>query len=220
MEIRWFGQSFFEITTDTEVKKGVKIYIDPYASIIGLEPPSNITADIALVTHQHPDHNNLKVFQDPGFVIESAGEYSVAGVDVKGILAYHDTKSGEEYGTNIIYLLESEEIRLAHLGDLGHLLSDGQIQKIDGVDILLIPVGGNHSINGKEAVKTIKQLEPKVVIPMHYKIPGLKAPLNDLDSFCKEMGICTSEPVPKLSLKKGSLEGKEMEVAVLKVNHE
>lgn len=218
MEIRWYGQSFFEITTDTEVKKGVKAYLDPYSAEIGLTPPGGLSADLVTVSHQHPDHNNLKVFSDQGIVIDTPGEYSVSGLDIKGILSYHDAKSGEEWGTNIIYLFSSEDIRLAHLGDLGHLLNEKQIREIDGVDVLLIPVGGKHSLSGKDAVKIIKQLEPKVVVPMHFKVPGIKAELADLDNFCKEMGICATEPVQKLVLKKGSLEGKEMEVVVLEVS--
>lgn len=220
MDIRWFGQSFFEITTDTDVKKGAKVYIDPYDVAIGLNPPSGLAADLVMVSHQHSDHNNVKIFSNPGFIIDSSGEYSVVGIDVKGMLTYHDANLGEEFGVNIIYLLESEGIRVAHLGDLGHLLSDSQIREIDGVDILLIPVGGKHSINGKDAVKTIKQIEPKIVIPMHYKVPGVKVELADLDSFCKEMGICAAEPAQKLSIKKANLEGKEMEVVILKAIHE
>lgn len=218
MDIRWFGQSFFEITTDTDVKKDVKVYFDPFDANIGLNPPSGLKADLVMVSHKHPDHSNVKLFADPGILIETSGEYSVSGVDVKGILTYHDTKSGQENGVNIVFLLESEGIRVAHLGDLGHLLSDSQIREIDGVDILMIPVGGKQSINGKDAVRTIKQIEPKIVIPMHYKIPGIKVELADLESFCKEMGICIAEPVPKLSIKKVGLEGKEMEIVVLEAS--
>lgn len=220
MDIRWFGQSFFEIATNTEVKKGAKAYLDPFGAEIGLAPPNGLVADLVTVSHQHPDHNNLKAFSDKGIVIDTPGEYSISGIDIKGILSYHDTKSGEEWGANVIYLLSSEDIRLAHLGDLGHQLNEDQIRKIDGLDILLIPVGGKHSLSGKDAVKTIKQLEPKIVIPMHYQIPGIKADLASLDNFCKEMGICAAEPIQKLSVKKANLEGKEMEVVILKANHE
>ncbi len=117
MEIRWYGQSFFEITTDTEIKKGVKVYLDPYGAGIGLTPPSGLTADLVTVSHQHPDHNNLEVFSDQGIVIDTPGEYSVSGLDIKGILSYHDAKLGEEWGSNVIYLFSSEDIRvLRHSG--------------------------------------------------------------------------------------------------------
>lgn len=215
MDIRWFGQSFFEVTADTSVKKGVKLFIDPYGAHIGLNPPENLEADVVLVTHDHAGHNNLRAFKNPGVVIDTPGEYSVQDVDVKGILTYHDDKLGEERGINIVYTLDIEGIRVVHLGDLGHLPSEEQIHKIDGVDILMIPIGGIYSIAAKEAVKVIKQLEPKVVIPMHYKIPGLKPEMGDLETFCKEMGICATEPIGKLSLKAGNLEEKEMGVVIL-----
>jgi len=215
MEIRWFGQSFFEVVTNTETKKGVKIYFDPYSEAIGLTPPKNLEADIVFISHSHPDHNNTAVFKDIGLVIDSAGEYSVKGVDVKGILTFHDNSQGKERGCNIVFSLESENINLVHLGDLGHMPSESQMQKIGNPDILMIPVGGNNSINGREATKIIKQLEAKIVIPMHYKIPGLNAELNGIEKFCKEMGICVSETVKKLSVKVSNLIGKEMEVIVM-----
>lgn len=218
MDIRWFGQSFFEIVTDTEDKKGIKIYFDPYNESIGLKPPSLNEADVVLKSHNHPDHNNVGLFKNPGIVIDTPGEYSVKGVDIRGYLTYHDTKEGQEYGTNVVYSMESENIRIVHLGDLGHLLEEKQAREIDGVDILFIPVGGPHSISAKDAVKTIKQLEPKIAIPMHYEIPGLKTKLGDLDAFCKEMGICAAAPIKKLSVKAGNLMGKEMEVVVMEKN--
>lgn len=214
MDIRWFGQSFFEITADTEVKKGLKIYIDPFEGI-GITPPANLEGDVVLITHDHHDHNNLGAFKNPGMMINTPGEYSVGGVDIKGLLTFHDDQSGAERGSNVVYILEAEDIRVVHLGDIGHLPTEAQIQKIDGVDILMIPVGGNYTVSPKDAVKIIKQLEPKIVLPMHYKIPGVTADFGDLDAFCKEMGICAAEPVKKLSLRAGSLAGKEMEVVAM-----
>jgi len=218
MDIRWFGQSFFEVIINTDVEKGVKIYFDPYGNNIGLTPPKNLEADVVLVSHQHSDHNNLSLFKKVGLLVETAGEYSVKGLDIKGILAFHDNVSGEERGPNIIFSVESEGIKLIHLGDLGHLLSEAQTQRIGAPpDILMIPVGGRYSINGKEATRIVKQLEPKIVIPMHYKIPGLDVELDGIENFCKEMGICVAEPLKKLSIKAGNLAGKEMEIVTMEV---
>lgn len=220
MEIRWFGQAFFEITSDTEVRKGTKIYIDPYGvhDDFNLTPPGNLEAEVVLISHNHPDHNNIKTFKNPGMIIDSPGEYSVSGVDIKGLLTFHDNKSGQEYGSNVVYIIETESVRVVHLGDIGHLPSEAQAQKIDGVDVLMIPVGGAHSIGPKDAVKIVKQLEPKIVIPMHYKMPGLPAAMGSLDDFCKEMGICATEPVLKLTVKKANLIDKDMEVVILAAN--
>jgi len=216
MEIRWFGQSFFEITADSEAKKGLKIFIDPFGNVFGINPPSNLEGDAVLITHSHPDHSNLGAFKSPGVVINTPGEYSVGGADIKGMLTFHDNKSGAERGTNVVYIIEVEDVRIVHLGDIGHVPSEAQIQKIDGVDVLMIPVGSGPTVSPRDAVAIIKQLEPKVVIPMHYKIPGHTGTyLGDLDAFCKEMGICATEPQKKLSFKAGGLAGKEMEVVIM-----
>jgi L-ascorbate metabolism protein UlaG (beta-lactamase superfamily) len=215
MDIRWFGQSFFEITVDTDIKKNFKIFIDPFDDEIGIAPPADLEGDVVLVTHEHHDHNNIGAFKNTGVIINTPGEYSVGGVDIKGILSFHDDKNGAERGLNVLYIIETEEIRVVHLGDIGHLPTEAQVQKIDGVDALMIPIGGKYTVSPKDAVKIIKQLEPKIVIPMHYNIPGHKGNLGDLDTFCKEMGICATEPLKKLSLKTGTLTGKEMEIVVL-----
>jgi len=193
----------------------LKIYVDPFDEAIGIAPPANLEGDLVLVTHNHHDHNNPGVFKNVGMTINTPGEYSVGGADIKGLSTFHDEREGGERGPNVVYIIEAEDIRLVHLGDLGHLPTEAQIQKIDGVDVLMIPVGGIYTVSPKDAVKIIKQLEPKVVIPMHYKIPGYQGELGDLDAFCKEMGICAAEPLRKLSLKAGGLMGRELEVAVL-----
>ena len=216
MELRWFGHSFFELVINTDVQKNVKVYFDPYSEEIGLTPPKNLSADIVLISHQHYDHNNLDIFSQRGLVIDTAGEYSCKGVDVRGIKTFHDTQNGTEKGVNIVFIVESEGLRMAHLGDLGHLLSESQMKEIDGVDILMVPVGGPASITGKDSVKVIRQIEPKLVIPMHYKIPGINFALADLESFCSEIGVCPTEPTEKLNVKAGGLMGKEMEVVVMR----
>ncbi len=215
MEIRWFGHSFFELTVDSKVKKEIKIFFDPYSSEIGLAPPENLEADIVFTSHNHADHNNLKIFKKIDLAITGAGEYSVKGLDIKGIPSFHDSNEGKDRGMNIIYTLEAEKIKLVHLGDLGQSLTEEQLKKIDGVDILMVPVGGPFSLSGKDSVKVIKQIEPKIIIPMHYKLPGVKLDLKEVDDFLKEMGVGEVEPTRKLSIKSSLLENKEMEVVVM-----
>ncbi len=215
MEIRWFGHSFFELTVDSKIKKDIKIFFDPFSEEIGLEPPQNLEADIVFVSHDHSDHNNLKAFKEIGLTIKNPGEYSVKGLDIKGIPSFHDANQGQDRGTNTIYTLEAEKIKIAHLGDLGQTLDEGQLKKMGRVNILFVPVGGPFSLNGKEAVRVIKQIEPNLIIPMHYKIPGIKLDLKELDEFIKEIGISPTEPSRRLIVKASSFEGKEMELAVM-----
>ncbi|MBM3256178.1 MAG: MBL fold metallo-hydrolase [Candidatus Moranbacteria bacterium] len=216
MDIRWFGHSFFEITTSTEVKKGIKIYLDPFGEEVGLKLPKLEEADVVTVSHDHFDHNNVGIFKNSVLALYTPGEYSVKGVDIKGFLSYHDKKKGAEKGINVIFAVESEGIRVVHLGDLNHELGEEEVKKIDGVDVLLVPVGGPFSLRGKESIRVIKQLEPKIVVPMHYKLPQTKLDLAPLDEFCKEIGVCPVEPIAKLSVKLGTLEGKEMEIVIMR----
>jgi L-ascorbate metabolism protein UlaG (beta-lactamase superfamily) len=166
MQITWLGQSCFKIQS-----KDVTVITDPYASDIGLKLP-RLNADIVTVSHDHHDHNNAEAVNGTPFVIDKPGEYEIKNVFVQGIPAYHDTSSGAERGNSIIYLFQIEELKIAHLGDLGAKLTDEQLEKLEGVDIIFIPVGGTFTIDGKQAAEVVNQLEPRIAIPMHYKIPG------------------------------------------------
>lgn len=213
MIITWHGHSCFKI-----VNQGghLTIITDPFDKKIGLNPP-RVSADIVTVSHDHYDHNNVKIIGDNPFVINSPGEYEIKGVRINGCLSFHDTDEGKERGINNIYLIEIDKIRICHLGDLGQeKLTDKQLEAIGQVDILMIPVGGNYTIGAGQAAKISKQLEPYLIIPMHYKLPGLKIDLDDLEEFLKEMGISKKQAVEKLSIKKKDLANRQMEVVVMK----
>jgi L-ascorbate metabolism protein UlaG (beta-lactamase superfamily) len=171
------------------------------------------------VTHQHPDHNNVQALKDQTLVVEGPGEYETKGVEILGIQTFHDKKEGNERGLNTVYVIRMDGISICHLGDLGHQLSDSQLEEINGVDILMIPVGGVYTIDAAEAVKVIDSIEPKIVIPMHYKIPGLAAEaagLHKIDEFCSEMGISKNKVEEKLVIKKKDLPSEETKVVLLK----
>jgi len=210
MTITWYGQSCFKIQG-----KEIILITDPYDKSIGLRPPY-IHAGIVTVSHPHDDHNNVKAIKGQPFVIDGPGEYETKGVEVLGIQTFHDKKEGKERGLNTVYVIRMNEISICHLGDLGHLLLDKQIEDINGVDILLIPVGGVYTINALEAVKVIDSLEPKIVIPMHYKIPKLTMDLHKIDKFCIELGISKANVEEKLVIKKKDLPQEETKVVLLK----
>jgi L-ascorbate metabolism protein UlaG (beta-lactamase superfamily) len=204
-KISWAGQACFSISLSGGKDQSAEIVIDPFSEDIGLKLP-NLSADIVLVSHAHMDHNNVGDVKGSPFVIQEPGEYEVKGVFIQGIESFHDNEQGKERGKNTIYVMEAEGMRLCHLGDLGQTqLTDEQVEKIDTVDILMIPVGGNYTIDGAEAQKIISQLEPKIVIPMHFKLPKLKVELEDVSKFLKAMGKSDIAPVDKLNIKANAL---------------
>ncbi len=203
-KITWAGQFCFEISVSNAKDSTANIVIDPFDEKIGLKLPS-MTADVLLVTH---NHNNAKGVKGEPFVIDGPGEYEVKGIFVQGIGS----------GVNTIYTIETENIRFCHLGDFEQKeLTDEQLEKIGRVDILMVPVGGAPTISSSEATKVIGQIEPKIVIPMHYALPKLTVDLDGVDKFLKAMGKTNLEPMDKLTVKVSTLpKDSDMEIVVLK----
>jgi L-ascorbate metabolism protein UlaG (beta-lactamase superfamily) len=174
VKIKYLGHAAFVITSN----KGVKIITDPYTPAPDLTY-GEITesADIVTVSHGHHDHNNVAAVKGNPEVVSRAGRSVVKGIELKGIASYHDDTGGKRAGNNLIVCFELDGVTVCHLGDLGHRLDDKQLKEIGRVDVLLIPVGGNYTIDAKVATEVCKQLKPKVVIPMHYKtekgLPGI-----------------------------------------------
>ena len=218
MQIVWKGQACFSIVSSRGKQEQVKILIDPFEDSLGLKLPLQ-EADIVLVTHGHFDHNNIKVVKGDPFVIDSPGEYEVKSVFVQGITGFHDDVQGKERDLNTIYIITTEGITLCHMGDFGQKeLTPEQVEKIGNVHVLMIPVGGTYTISGKEAGKIISQIEPKIIIPMHYALPKLKPNLDKVEEFLQIMGKKGLEPQGKLSLKAKDVAGeiKEAEVVVMR----
>lgn len=216
MEIFWRGHSCFSILIKQNKKENIKIVIDPFDESIGL-PLREEEADILLISHDHPDHNNAKIIKGEPFKIEGPGEYEIKGIYIEGIEAFHDNKKGKERGKVTIFTIEGEQIRLCHLSDIGQKeLTDQQLEKIGEVDILMVPVGGIYTISPKEAVDIISQIEPKIVIPMHYFLPKMKIKLEKVDKFLKEMGIEEPERLKSLKIKQKDLPS-ETKVVLLKL---
>lgn len=214
-KITWSGQSCFQILVSNSKDHSAQIVIDPFDEKIGLKVP-HLSGDILLVTHDHSDHNNIKAIKGEPFLIQNPGEYEVKEVFIKGIPAFHDDVQGKERGTVTIYTIEAEDLRFCHLGDIGQKeLTNDQIEAIGNVDVLMIPVGGNFTISSQEAVKIISQIEPKIVVPMHYSIPGLKMKLDDVAKFLKVFGKHSVVSQEKLQIKANALPKNGTEVVVL-----
>jgi len=215
MIITWYGQSCFQISSSQGKNNHVSIAIDPFDESTGLRVPK-LQADIVLVTHDHSDHNNVKAVSGQPFIAKGPGEYDIKGVFIQGISGYHDNTQGAQRGSITIYTIETEGIRLCHLSDLGQKeLTSSQLDKIGNIDILMIPVGGIYTIGAAEAVKVMAQIEPRIIIPMHYNIPKLKIKLDDIDKFLKNLGIKKPESLPKLSIKKKDILTEEAKIIIL-----
>ena len=214
MIITWQGHSCFKIQ-DKVGPEGVTIVTDPFNKEVGLKVP-NFEADIVTVSHQHDDHNNTDALRGHPFIIDCAGEYDFKGVLIEGVDSYHDEKEGAEHGGNIIYRIEIDDISVTHLGDLGHILSDAQLEKLVGTDILLIPVGDLYSLDAKKAVEVISQIEPRIIIPMHYKTKDVKFNLDPIEKFIKEIGL-TPTYEEKLKISKKDLPAEDMELVILSI---
>ncbi|MBI2633770.1 MAG: MBL fold metallo-hydrolase [Parcubacteria group bacterium] len=210
MILQRFGQSFFRLDT-----QGTVIAIDPFSKNpeSGLERVPRFRADIVLVTHEHEDHNNVEALEGEPLVFRGPGEYAAKGIFIEGIASFHDREDGRERGANTIFAIESEGLRVVHMGDFGEAnLREEQREKIGTVDILLIPVGGTYTIDGREAASLVHKIEPKAVIPMHYKPAnsdqGIANKLEGPEKFLKELAA-KPEPQDKLSIKaKELVEGK------------
>ncbi|MEX0877753.1 MAG: MBL fold metallo-hydrolase [Candidatus Spechtbacterales bacterium] len=214
MVITWYGQSCFKIQSGQ-----LTVVIDPFDKSIGLTPPK-FEAQMVLTTHDHFDHNNISTIKGDYFVVDGPGEYEYGGIRVRGIRSYHDNSGGEERGLNTIYVVTIEDINLLHMGDIGQdKLTEEQLDVIGEVDILMVPVGGNFTVDGEKALDISNQVEPKIVIPMHYKLKGLKPGLDDVSGFLKAIGKTDVTAEEKLTIKKKDLPDPEnkMEVVVLKI---
>ena len=209
MDVTWLGHGCFRLRG-----RGAAVVTDPYPPVIGLKL-QRMDADLVTVSHDHDDHNYTQVVRDGAYEIHGPGEYEVAGVSVVGLATYHDAEKGAKQGRNTVYLIEIDDVRVCHLGDLGHKLGDAEAEAVASPDVLLIPVGGRTTMNGEQAAEVVRQLEPRYVIPMHYAIPGLKIELDPVDRFLKEMGTTASESQPKLAVQKSSVAEYETKVVLL-----
>lgn len=180
------------------------VITDPFPPDLGYSLGKH-NADIVTLSHQHPSHAYTHGISGEPRIIKGPGEYEISGVLIIGIATFHDTQGGQTRGKNTVYVMEIDGITLCHLGDLGHVLTSEQVEEIGDIDVLLLPVGGVSTINAAMAAEVMRQLEPKAVVPMHYKTPFLKRELDPVEMFLKEMGMDQIEPRPKLNITKSNL---------------
>jgi len=180
MKIKWLGHACFLITS----RDGLRVITDPYAVGGGINySPIKETADVVVVSHDHGDHSNVSTVQGKPEVVKGSGTKTARGIQFKGIASYHDASQGTQRGLNTVFCFAIDNMKLCHLGDLGHVLDPEQINEIGAVDILFAPVGGFFTIDASVASQVCDQLKPKVVIPMHFKTPKCDYPIAGVEDF-------------------------------------
>ena len=198
MEVTYFGLNSVRLRG-----RDASVLIDPYEPKLGLAPV-RLTVPIVIRTHDDPAHFSFQGLGSDFQLVTGAGEWEIKGVAMKGIQTYHDGKQGAQRGKNFVYVIDIDELTVCHLGHLGHELNEAQLDGIGSkVDILFVPVGGGSHVNSAQATEIVNQIEPKYVVPISYRLPGLTLLGQDLepvDKFAKEMGVTDLSPLPKLSL--------------------
>lgn len=215
MEITYLGHSSFRIKG-----KDAVVVTDPFdPNMVGLKY-GGVTADIVTISHSHADHNKSDLVKDVRKIVDGPGEYEISGVSIIGFQTYHDNQKGAERGLNTVYVYEMDGIRLMHLGDLGHTLKHDILDELGDIDVLFVPVGGTYTLGPSEAAEVVTNIEPNIVIPMHYKTIGLNpenfGSLETVDKFLSDNGLPVDKQ-EKLVIKKEDIKEDEQKVVVLSI---
>ncbi|MBQ3551997.1 MAG: MBL fold metallo-hydrolase [Clostridia bacterium] len=210
MEIKWYGHSCFLLTNN----EGVRLLMDPCDRGVGYDL-HDIEADIMTISHSHHDHNYYEAVRGNPIRIIAPGETIQKGVRIIGVPTWHDENEGRQRGNNIMFIVEMDDIRVLHCGDLGHVLPDETVKAIGDIDVLLVPVGGKYTVDYKGARAVANQLRPSVVIPMHYKTNACAIDLDTVDNFLTSAEKCLIHRLGQSSATLGRINLGEDRVLVL-----
>jgi L-ascorbate metabolism protein UlaG (beta-lactamase superfamily) len=202
MELTWLGHSCFRLKG-----KEATLITDPPAPSTGYSL-ARLTADIVTISHDHPGHNYVKGVGGEPRVVRGPGEYEIEQVLIAGVKTYHDREHGALRGRNTAYLITMDDVHICHLGDLGDRLDEKALETLSHADVLLVPVGGQYTLDAERAAEVIAQIEPRIIVPMHYQTPTYKyseTPLDPVEKFLQEMGVEAAEPQAKVVITPSSL---------------
>lgn len=205
MEIIWYGLSCFRLSE----RKHATIVTDPYNGKLGL-PQLKLKSDVVTISHDAQGHNYATAVTGKTHSLTGPGEYEIGNVFITSIV----TDTSEEVKRNVVFVFDFDGVTVAHLGDMNAVPKQNQIEALEQVNVLLVPVGGGNSLNASQASELVSMLEPNIVIPMHYALPGLKLDLEGVDRFLKEMGVTEPTEESILKISKGNLP-EETETVIL-----
>lgn len=199
-DITWLGHAMFRLRG-----KDATIITDPFDRSLGLELPRP-KADIVTISHDHPHHNAVATLKGEPHVLRGPGEYEIKGIFITGISTFADNKKGAERGRNTAFLIELDDLIICHLGSLGHVLTTKQVEALSDVHVLLVPVGGQTTLDAAKAAEVIAQIEPRIVIPMHFRTGAEQVEGEDtLEKFAREMGLKEWTPQERLAVRASDL---------------
>ncbi len=201
MDVIWLGHSCFRLRG-----RVATVLFDPYTGAVGGHALGRQSADILCLSNSHPNHSNRAVVEGSPPILRGPGEYEIKGVFVTGVWSFADDKQGKARGRNTIFLFHLGDLVVCHLGALGHTLTSKQVEAIGDVDVLLVPVGGGSTLTPTRASEVISQVEPKIVVPMHYSTGRETVQLGPLEAFTKEMGLKEWTPQDKLAARTADLD--------------
>lgn len=213
MDLTWYGHACFRLRG-----KRAAVVTDPFPSTLTPGRSPRLEADVVTMSHPSPNHSAADDVGGNPYHVKGPGEYEVQDVTVLGLDSRQATPAGSaarDAPHNTIYLIELDDVRICHLGDLGQGLDDHLEERIGDVDVLLVPVGGGNALGAAQGAEVARRLEPRYVVPMHYAVPQLKVELEPLEPFLKEMGVESAEPQNRLSVQPSSSSEGEMKVVVL-----
>jgi len=199
MEIIWYGHACFRLKD-----RNSTVVTDPFDKSLGLPLPRP-KADIVTISHQSPHHNYIAGIKDDFKVIDGPGEYEIGGTFITGIRMISTKKSANGALPNNVFVFYMEDLAICHLGDLDQIPTQSQVEGMGSINVLMVPVGGKQALNAAQAAEVISLIEPDIVIPMHYQLPGITIDLDPVSKFLKEMGVTKAEPESVLKLTKSNL---------------
>jgi L-ascorbate metabolism protein UlaG (beta-lactamase superfamily) len=214
MIITWYGFSCFKIQEQARDHE-VSVLTDPFSPEDGKKLSRSLAADIVTVSHEHPRHDNVAAVGGEPFVVTGPGEYEVKEVFINGVATFHDLVDGKEKGLNTLYFINLGGLHLLHLGDLKHPLEEKHFEDLHDIDVLFLPIGGQDVLSAKQAVELVGQIEPRIIIPMHYKTAGFCGKCDPADPFLKAMSLGKIEALPRLKISEKDMPQEETKVIIL-----
>ncbi|MDX9851398.1 MAG: MBL fold metallo-hydrolase [Anaerolineaceae bacterium] len=211
MEIIWYGHSCFKLN-----ERGLATVIcDPYDKQATGHAPLSVTGEIVTISHNKPGHNHVVAIKGDPFVISGPGEYEIGGVFITGLLTNAHNTPFEWDERNTMFVYDFDGIKVAHLGGINRVPNQSEVEEVGNVHIMLVPIGGNSSLNAVQAAEIVNLIEPSIVIPMHYMTESSIIKLDPLNKFLKEMGLSNVEPLDSFKVSSTRNLPEETQVVVL-----